>query len=562
MLRALVLGTVMALVPQATASQAASVLHIKVVLVDADRNLTPVPRHALLISDNPASAPPRLILTAVDGTADVRLRPGNYTIESDRPVTFHGKAYEWRQTVDVVAGRDSILDLTAENAEVSAAASTPAEAAAGGAPPLEADPAFLLPKWQDSVVAVWTPTNRVSGFVVDGMGLVVTNQRVIGADASVEVQLTPTVKVAGTVLIADHAHDTSVIWVDPNTIASVKPVDLGCTEAAKLALSSDEPLFTIGSPLRGPKAMATGVAGRVDAHAILSDTPLAPGTAGGPVFTARGEVVGISSLIDEEKDGGARDSRWNSRIVRAFDACEVIVGARQKMKTASAPTARELPVEPARPFPVDALRAAAKAGTSTITSYQIASSAFDVTFITPVLTYAAQYGSTAPARTTSRDTRKPEPERDLVRPLLDFSNWSDYVSDSPPVVLVRVTPRMVEGFWTMVARGAARTQGMSIPPIKRIKSGFDRMRAFCGDNEVTPIHPFKLEQRFPGSDDPIYEGLYVFDPGALRPECGTVKLVLYSEKEPDKADTKVVDQAVLQRVWQDFEPYRESIRSK
>jgi len=562
MVRALVLGTIMALVPQATGNQAASVLHIKVVLVDADRNPTPVPRHALLISDNPASAPPRLIVTAVDGTADVRLRPGNYTIESDRPVTFHGKAYEWRQTVDVVAGRDSALELTAANAEVSAAASTPAatEVAAGGPPPLEADPAFLLPKWQDSVVAVWTPTNRASGFVVDGMGLIVTNQRVIGADVSVEVQLTPTVKVAGTVLAADQAHDTSVIWIDPNTIASVKPVDLGCTEAAKLAVSSDEALFTIGAPLRGPKVMATGVAGRVDAHAILSDTPLAPGTAGGPVFTARGEVVGISSLIDEEKGGGARDSRWNSRIVRAFDACEVIATARQKMKTAAAPTARELPVEPARPFPVDVLRAAAKAGATTITSYQIASSAFDVTFITPVLTYAAQYGSKTPARTTSRDTRKPEPERDLVRPLLDFSNWSDYVSDSPPVVLIRVTPRMVEGFWTMMARGAARTQGVSIPPIKRIKSGFDRMRAFCGDNEVTPIHPFKLEQRFPGSDDPIYEGLYVFDAGALGPECSSVKLVLYSEKEPDKAETKVVDPAVIQRIWQDFEPYRAQSR--
>ena len=250
----------MALVPQATGNQAASVLHIKVVLVDADRNLTPVPRHALLISDNPASAPPRLIVTAVDGTADVRLRPGNYTIESDRPVTFHGKAYEWRQTVDVVAGRDSALELTAANAEVSAAASTPAatEAAAGGPPPLEADPAFLLPKWQDSVVAVWTPTNRVSGFVVDGMGLIVTNQRVIGADVSVEVQLTPTVKVAGTVLAADQAHDTSVIWIDPNTIASVKPVDLGCTEAQSWRSRATKRCSRLASPLRGPKAMATG----------------------------------------------------------------------------------------------------------------------------------------------------------------------------------------------------------------------------------------------------------------------------------------------------------------
>ena len=45
------------------------------------------------------------------------------------------------------------------------------------------------------------------------------------------------------------------------------------------------------------------------------------------------------------------------------------------------------------------------------------------------------------------------------------------------------------------------------------------MRAFCGDAEVTPIHPFKLEQRV-SETDAIYEGLYVFDPGALGPQCG------------------------------------------
>ena len=126
---------------------------------------------------------------------------------------------------------------------------------------------------------------------------------------------------------------------------------------------------------------------------------------------------------------------------------------------------------------------------------------------------------------------------------MDFSNWSEYVEDFPPVLLVRVTPKLVESFWMKVARGAASTQGVSLPPIKRFKSGFSRMRAFCGDAEVTPIHPFKLEQRVSESEA-IYEGLYVFDPGALGPQCGSVKLVLYSEKEPEKGDTRVVDAKV------------------
>jgi hypothetical protein len=123
------------------------------------------------------------------------------------------------------------------------------------------------------------------------------------------------------------------------------------------------------------------------------------------------------------------------------------------------------------------------------------------------------------------------------------------------VLLVRVTPKLVEGFWTKVARGAAQTQGVAIPPIKRLTSGFSRMRAFCGDNEVTPVHPFEIDRRVSATDT-IDEGLYVFDPDALGPSCGQVKLLLYSEKEPTKADTLTVEARVIQRIWDDFAPYR------
>jgi hypothetical protein len=81
------------------------------------------------------------------------------------------------------------------------------------------------------------------------------------------------------------------------------------------------------------------------------------------------------------------------------------------------------------------------------------------------------------------------------------------------------------------------------------------MRAFCGDQEVTPIHPLKIEQRV-SEKDTIAEGLYVFDPGALGPQCAAVKLVLYSEKQPEKGDTQVVDPRVVEQIWQDFAPYR------
>src|SRR5262252_10674941 len=137
--RAIVLSWMFLVVAQTTA-QELSVLHIKVVLVDADRKARPVPHHALLISDNPATAAPRRVVTGAYGTADVRLRPGNYTVESDDPVAFRGKAYQWTQTLDIVAGRDRTLELTAANAEVADATNATPTADS----PLEADPSFLL----------------------------------------------------------------------------------------------------------------------------------------------------------------------------------------------------------------------------------------------------------------------------------------------------------------------------------------------------------------------------------------------------------------------------------
>src|SRR6266536_377839 len=165
-----ILATLLSVIPRAAGGQTPGVLHIQIVLVDAERKATPVARHALLISDNPSTAPPRRIVTSMDGAADVRLPPGNYTVESDQPVAFQGKAYQWTQNVDIVAGRDAVLELTTSNAEVEA----------------------------------------------------------LSAATSIEVQITPTVKVAARILVADSSRDVAVLWIDPTAVASVRPVPLGC----------------------------------------------------------------------------------------------------------------------------------------------------------------------------------------------------------------------------------------------------------------------------------------------------------------------------------------------
>ena len=464
MRRALILAMLLAVSPRAAAVQAPSVLHIKVVLVDADRKATPVARHALLISDNPATAPPRRIVTALDGTANVQLRPGNYTVESDRPVAFHGKSYQWTQIVDIAAGRDAVLELTADNADVESgpAGATPTTAV------LENDPSSLLTEWQDSVVALWTPTTHASGFVIDAKGLIATNQRVIGTATSVEVQLTPAVKVAARVLAADPQRDVAILWIDPKIVAAVRPVPLGCAPAsvpAKPSVEVGQEIFTIGVALREPKGLTSGTVSRVEAHDIESDLAPPAGSTGGPVFTAGGGVVGLTSVVGEnvekdDKDDNDERRRGDIRVVRLDDVCGVVASAEKNMKDAAPPNGTHLPVEPLRPFPVEALKDAGKRRAGSLSPYRMSSSDFDIAFITPVMTYGAQYqAEQASGRERSAVPGAQDAEQPFVRPLMDFSNWSEYVADFPPVLLVRVTPKLVESFWMKVARGAAYDTG-------------------------------------------------------------------------------------------------------
>jgi S1-C subfamily serine protease len=518
--RALLVATLLVINSSAASAQALSTLHITVTLTDTTGKTTSVARHALLISDEPPSTEPRRIFTTLTGTADVPLRPGRYAVESDQPVTFEGKSYEWSQRVDIVAGRDATLALTAGNASVGTAV-----APSTSATPSATDPSLLASQWQESVVALWTPTQHASGFVVDARGLIVTNQRVVGTATSAEVQFAPDIRVRATVLALDPVRDVAILWVNPSLVTSLQPLPFGCGQA-RPSVANGQELYTVDAGMAGQKRLTPGDVTGVGPRLILSDLRLVRASAGGPVFTAAG-LIGFTTV--DERDP---DARSDARVVRIDQACEVMASAEKKMAEAMPPDATHLPLDP-RPVAVSALSEAVKNRAGNLSPYPMSSTDFDITFITPVHIYGA---------------------KDQVRrPVMDFGNWSEYLADYPRALLVRVTPKMAEGLWAKVARGAAMTQGMSLPPMKRAKAGFLRLRAFCDDTEVTPIHPFVVEHRV-SQTEAIYEGLYVFDPATLGPSCGAVKLTVYSEKDPDGGDARIVDQKVLQQITRDFAP--------
>lgn len=516
--RAFLVAAVLVIGSSAASTQALSTLRITVTLTDATGKTTSVARHALLISDEPQTSETRRIVTTLAGTVDVRLRPGRYVVESDKPVAFQGQSYEWSRRLEIVAGQDATLALTADNASVGAVT-----AAATSATPSETDPSFVASQWQETVVALWTPTRHASGFVVDARGLIVTNQRAVRTAPSVEAQFATDIRVKATVLVSDPVRDVAILWVNPSLITSLRPLPLECGQA-RPSIANGQVLSTIGADMTGEKRLSLGDVTGTGPRLIESDLRFAQSSAGGPVFAA-GALIGFTTLDDRDPDG-----RSDARAVRIDQACEVIATAEKKMAEAMPPDATHLALDP-RPVAVSALVEAVKNRAGNLSPYPMTATDFDITFITPVNIYGT---------------------KDQVRrPVMDFGNWSEYFAGYPRALVVRVTPKMAEGLWAKVARGAAMTQGVSLPPMKGAKAGFLRMRVFCGDTEVTPIHPFMVEHRV-SETEAIYEGLYVFDPAALGPSCSAVKLTVYSEKAPDTGDARVVDQKVVQQIARDF----------
>ncbi len=145
----------------------------------------------------------------------------------------------------------------------------------------------------------------------------------------------------------------------------------------------------------------------------------------------------------------------------------------------------------------------------------LSASEFDVSLLTPAMIDADQ-GSSSPRSF--------------------FGAWAPYVANAPQVLFMRVSPQFGESFWKMLARGAASTQGVVLPPLGSFNANFLRMRAFCGGVEVAPIHRFIIETRIEGRK-PMREGLDVFALTDFGPHCPSVRVDMFSEKSPNQGRT-------------------------
>jgi 2-alkenal reductase len=185
------------------------------------------------------------------------------------------------------------------------------------------DPAAIYAKRSPGVVTIYatfgvaghpTATAQGSGFVVSDDGVVLTNAHVIttagqesgdprGA-SKLYVEFGDGDRVPARIVGWDVFNDVGVVRVDPND-HPLTAVPLGDSARAVVG----EPVAAIGSPFGNQNSLAVGVVSATSrsipsltskydvAEAIQIDAPINHGNSGGPLFDARGRVIGINAQI-------------------------------------------------------------------------------------------------------------------------------------------------------------------------------------------------------------------------------------------------------------------------
>jgi S1-C subfamily serine protease len=142
-----------------------------------------------------------------------------------------------------------------------------------------------------------------SGFVLDEGGHIVTNQHVVEGAEEISVRFASGVRRPAELVGEDPSTDVAVIRVDaPESL--LRPLTLGDSGA----LGVGDPVIAIGNPLNVGISVTTGIVsgtGRpIEApngftidNAVQTDAAISSGNSGGPLFDARGTVIGINSQV-------------------------------------------------------------------------------------------------------------------------------------------------------------------------------------------------------------------------------------------------------------------------
>ena len=151
-----------------------------------------------------------------------------------------------------------------------------------------------------------------SGFILDKQGHILTNDHVIENAQLVEVTLWNKKKYKAAVVGDDRNHDIALLQIQG--AADLQPATLA--DSAHLMVG--QVVYAIGNPFGFNGTMTRGIisalrsvatpSGNKIENAIQTDASVNPGNSGGPLLNSRGEVIGMTTLIASNPNGGAEQS--------------------------------------------------------------------------------------------------------------------------------------------------------------------------------------------------------------------------------------------------------------
>ena len=518
---------------------------VRVILVDRDLNQKPVP---FLLVSLKSGAKSSEVKTGLDGTVETQLPPGKYMITTPKPAELGDRRFSWNMTL-AITGAQANVDLTNDNAkteQISAPASASSGESSGGG-----DLTEHFKRLKNTVVTVISESGHGTGFFVDGKGLLLTNQHVVGNSDYLAVQFDREHKIPARLIAADPQKDVALLSVNLAALPSATPAPLFRATAGKPPVQEGERVFTIGSPLTLDKIITTGIVSKVEQHTIISDVNINPGNSGGPLFNGAGQVIGLTTFGTRGEGGPGV-----SGIVRIEEAMALLDQNRGKVNGTVPGTL--LPVEPLTPYPVEGLKQALKGDKFDPRPYYLSAGDFNIALSTPPFDYREEEERRLAAqRVHKKRNKKNEQSTENSDDSDAPKQWEEDAGAHPAVFGIYVMPQAKEGFGSALGRSFNVNSTAKL----KFKTDFQRMKLFCGSKEIQPIHPGRVpitvsvRNQAVKMDDSTYKGAYLFPPDAVNPNCGVVKLAIFSSKSEEPV-IKTIDEKSVQHIWEDFEAFR------
>jgi S1-C subfamily serine protease len=143
-----------------------------------------------------------------------------------------------------------------------------------------------------------------SGFVIDKTGHIVTNYHVIEGADEIEVSFSNQDTLSASIVGSDPSTDIAVLRVQ-STSRGLAPLAFGNSDTVRVG----DPVVAIGNPFGLRRTATAGIVSAVQErtitapngypidHVIQTDAQINSGNSGGPLLSARGEVIGVNSQI-------------------------------------------------------------------------------------------------------------------------------------------------------------------------------------------------------------------------------------------------------------------------